>query len=353
MLAISEKPTSGSELAVMPYMLSLLPAVIVVTGNLLGGYYSLSYTIFALVGLVVLDWILPVRYTRPLPEHLAMPTVVLFLSVVCHTAAVFSLLYAVYTGILTGKFVAFAIISTGFNSGILGITAAHELIHHKGKKMQALGIWNLFITNYTHFYIEHRLGHHLRVGTWDDPVTARYNEGFYHFLGRAIPGQIRSAWQIETRRLDKEGRKALSWHNFVLRAFLLQVLVVVLLYLIGGWLLPTAYLGQSLVGIFLLEFVNYIEHYGLVRGKGEKVTIMHSWQSDRISSRFMLFELSRHADHHIKAYKPFHTLDSFENAYNLPSGYFGMFYIGLFPPIWFRMINPRLDRIRSATGDYI
>ncbi|MCU0355589.1 MAG: fatty acid desaturase, partial [Cytophagales bacterium] len=193
--------TWRQEAAVLPYALSLLPTAMVVAGNLAGGYAAAAYAVFALVGLVLLDWLLPARYTRPLPPQLAMPTVVLLLAVACHTAAVFSLLYAVYAGILTGKFLVFAAVSTGFNTGILGITAAHELIHRRERWLQSLGIWNLFLANYTHFHIEHRLGHHLRVGTWDDPVTARYNEGYYRFVARAIPGQVRSAWQIEAKRL--------------------------------------------------------------------------------------------------------------------------------------------------------
>ncbi len=340
-----------AEFSVLPYLLSLLPTVVVVAGNLLGGYYALAYAVFALVGLVALDWILPANHAKPSKLPLALPDVIMWLAVLCHTASVFSLLYGVYAGILAGKFIWFAAISTGFNSGIMGITAAHELIHRKEKLLRNLGIWNLFLSNYSHFYTEHRFGHHLRVGTWDDPVTARYNEGFYRFFVRAFTGQIRSAWQIEAKRLEKKGKNPLSPENFVLRAFSLQIFFLAALYFIGGWPLMLAHAAQSVVGFSLLEFVNYIEHYGLIRAKGEKVGVMHSWQSDRVSSRFMLYELSRHSDHHLKAYKPFHTLESHEEAYTLPSGYFGMFYIGLIPPLWFRMVNPILDRGTAAALD--
>ena len=106
----------------------------------------------------------------------------------------------------------------------------------------------------------------------------------------------------------------------------------------------TAYLVQATVAMLLLEVVNYIEHYGLVRARGEKVAAHHAWQSDRISSRFTLFELSRHSDHHLKAYKPFHTLDSHESPFFLPSGYFGMYYVALIPPLWFRIMNPIIEK---------
>jgi alkane 1-monooxygenase len=116
------------------------------------------------------------------------------------------------------------------------------------------------------------------------------------------------------------------------------------LYLTLGSAVGSAYLVQAAVAMLLLEFVNYIEHYGLVRAKGEKVGAHHAWQSDRISSRFTLFELSRHSDHHLKAYKPFHTLDSHESPFFLPSGYFGMYYVALIPPLWFRIMNPIIEK---------
>jgi alkane 1-monooxygenase len=115
---------------------------------------------------------------------------------------------------------------------------------------------------------------------------------------------------------------------------------MLVLFIVLGKLCFWAYLVHSVVAVILLEYVNYIEHYGLEREKGEKVNIHHSWQSDRVSSRFMLFELSRHSDHHLKASKPYYTLESHREAYVLPSGYFGMFYIALIPPLWFRMVNP-------------
>jgi alkane 1-monooxygenase len=113
-----------------------------------------------------------------------------------------------------------------------------------------------------------------------------------------------------------------------------------------------AYLVQSVVAVILLEYVNYIEHYGLKREKGKKVDVQHSWQSDTVSSRFMLFELSRHSDHHLKASKPYYTLESHQEAYILPSGYFGMFYIALIPPLWFRMVNPIITK-RTAHGNHL
>jgi alkane 1-monooxygenase len=341
--SITPTPPVNTYRQALPYLAGLLPAVLAIAGNLLGGYWAMMNTVFPLVILVLADWLLPKNARKPLPVSATIPDGILLLTVLLHTLAVASLVYGVYAGMLTEKWIWWAAVSTGFNSGIMGITAAHELIHRRERLMQHLGIWNLFLTNYTHFYIEHRLGHHVRVGTWDDPATARYNESVYQFLVRSIPGQWLSALQIEARRLRKHGRYPYSLRNFVVRAGLLQIAFTAALFLVLGPLAGWAYLIQSVLAFVLLEYVNYIEHYGLVRKKGERVSAHHAWQSDAISSRFTLFELSRHSDHHLKAAKPFYTLESHADGYMLPSGYFGMFYIGLIPPLWFRMINPIID----------
>ncbi|MGB3616840.1 MAG: fatty acid desaturase, partial [Catalinimonas sp.] len=207
----------------------------------------------------------------------------------------------------------------------------------------------LLLVNYLHFDVEHRRGHHVRVGTHADPATARWGEGFWAFLVRTVPGQFASAVELERERLAKR-RQSGPHLNFVWRAVALQVAVAAgLFWLLGGAALG-AYLVQSLVAVVLLEFVNYIEHYGLLRAEGERVGPHHAWQSDTLSSRFMLFELSRHADHHAHTVKPYHTLVSHAEGYQLPSGYFGVFYLGMIPPLWFRVIHPIIERHQARRG---
>lgn len=328
------------------YLLSLLPAILVIIGNLAGGYFTSMNIIFSAMLLPLVDWLLPANVQNPKPNSGIIPDFILLLAVLLHTTAVATLLYAIYTGIITEQWIWVAALSTGFSSGILGINAAHELIHRKEHWLQNLGIWNLFLSNYTHFYIEHRLGHHVRVGTHDDPATARYNESFYHFLFRTIPAQWKSALRIEAKRLAKHRKNMYGLQNFVFRALVCQTVFMAVLTLVLGTEVLWAYLLQSLLAFTLLEFVNYIEHYGLARQKSERVSVHHSWQSDAISSRFTLFELSRHSDHHMKAYKPYYLLESHEESYVLPSGYFGMFYVGLIPPLWFKLVNPILEKDR-------
>jgi alkane 1-monooxygenase len=325
------------------YALSFLPVLIAIVGNLTGGFWAAGNIIFSLVFMVIIDWFAPSdRYKIPQQDG-GLPDAVLLFSVLVHTLGLLSLVYGVWSGILSGGAVWLAAVSTGFAAGILGITAAHELIHRERDKwMQNLGIWNLFIVCYTHFFTEHRLVHHVKVGTVEDPATARYGESFYAFLVRTVPAQYLSALRTDARIQARKGHRPYGWHNFTVRASLLQLVFMALIYLGLGGLVLGAYIAQSVAAFFLLEYVNYIEHYGLVRADGERVGKQHAWQSDSISSRFTLFELSRHADHHMRASKPYYTLDSHDESPRLPAGYFGMFYLALIPPLFFKVVHPRI-----------
>jgi alkane 1-monooxygenase len=204
------------------YLLSLLPAVLVITGNLAGGYFTSINIIFSIILLPLADWLLPANVQKPKPNSGVIPDFILLLAVLFHTTAVATLLYAIYTGIITEQWIWVAALSTGFSSGILGINAAHELIHRKEHWLQNLGIWNLFLSNYTHFYIEHRLGHHVRVGLHDDPATASITKVFITFSFAPFQAQWKSALRIEAKRLAKHRKNMYGLQNFVFRALVCQ-----------------------------------------------------------------------------------------------------------------------------------
>jgi len=321
------------------YLAGFLPAILVLYGNLHGGIASSANMVFTLGLLVLIDLLLPNNSSQnPELDH-AIPDLWLILAVVVNVLCFGSLLNGIGSGQIAGSHRWTAAISTGLNSGLLGLNTAHELIHRKQRFFRFLGVCNLFVSFYSHFFIEHRLGHHARVATEKDPATARLGEGFYRFLVRTIPGQWWSALQIELRKPSlKIGDHRF---NFVLSTGLLQFGFFAVLFYLGKWL-AFAYLLQSLVAIFLLEYVNYIEHYGLLRNDGEKLSAIHAWQSDSIASRFSLFELSRHSHHHLQASVPYPELESMESPHRLPFGYFGMFYIALCPPLWFWMMDKRI-----------
>ncbi|MBL0047686.1 MAG: alkane 1-monooxygenase [Bacteroidetes bacterium] len=328
------------------YFLSLLPGMLAIVGNLLGGYYVWMNIIYVMFGLVVLDWLTKENKETPQgKEGDFVPDFILVLSFLVHSISVFTLLYGVYSGIISGGFIAVAVLSTAINSGISGIISAHEMIHRKQAIWRIIGIWNLVWVNYGHFFIEHIKGHHKWVGTIKDPATALRGESIYAFVWRTIPGQFKSAYKIECERLQKEGKNKRGWGNFVVRITVLQLLLCASIGLLFGLKILMVYLFQSLIAVLLLEYVNYIEHYGLVRNENEKYKATHAWQSDIVISRFSLFELSRHSDHHLKASKPYQTLATHASSPVLPSGYFGVFYIVLIPSLWYKRVHPLLDEM--------
>jgi len=329
------------------YLPSLIPGVLAVAGNLRGESWALGATVF--VGLLcVADWFF--RSDRSLPPSRSDRSLdlLLVLHVALNTAAIATLIQGVASGRLTPWRASDAALSTGLNSGISGIVVAHELIHRRSRAWRLLGVWNLLLVNYAYFYVEHIRGHHRWVGTRRDPSTARPGESVYRYLIRSIPQQFACALRIEATRLSKAGRWRYSPANFVVATTLLQVLVCLVLGLgIGGGVLE-AYLRQGLTAVVLLQVVSFLQHSGLERTAGARIAPAHSWQSDRISSRFLLMELPRHADHHCHASRPYHQLASRAESPTLPLGLFGTIPLLLVPPLWNAVARRATERARTS-----
>lgn len=331
----------------MMYPISLIPGSLVIAGNLSGGLYILVFPILFLTLYPILDKILKPDYSNEENTNSFFPDFILFLNVLAHTTSIIALFYGIQSGIIVGWSILFASVGTGLQSGISGINVAHELIHRKSSFWKLLGIWNLLIVNYAHFYVEHVKGHHKWVGTKRDPATARKNETVYFFIFRTIPQQFISAIQIETRRLEGQKKSLFGIYNHIIQLTIFQILIAVSVYLFLGFTVLAAYLIQSLIAILLLEMVNYIEHYGLSRDEAERVDFRHSWQSDSILSRGTLVDLTRHSDHHANASIPYHQLKSHKESPELPGGYFSLFYPALIPPVWFGMMNPKVEMLNN------
>jgi alkane 1-monooxygenase len=329
------------------YALSLVPVGLTVAGNLLGGYATLGNIVFTLVVLVVTDWLFKEAKNQPEAHSPLIADTVLVVHVAAHALAVGSLIYGAHTGFLHGGFLICAIISTGVNSGISGITVAHELIHRKSRLWQALGVWNLMLVNYAHFYIEHIKAHHKYAATDKDAATAHYGETVYGFVARTVPQQFVSALHIEAARLEKKGKFGYGLENFTVAASLVQLGISVGVFTMLGTASGVAYLVQSAIAIFLLEITNYAQHYGLHRNETERITAEHSWNSDNFSSRFFLLELPRHSDHHYYAARPYQELRTYEQSPTLPTGYLGLLPVVLTPPLWFKLIHPILEKSRT------
>lgn len=238
------------------------------------------------------------------------------------------------------------ITAMGLSCGILGINAAHELGHRHTWYEQWMSKVLLLSTLYMHFFIEHNRGHHKNVSTDEDPASARYGEWIYTFYFRTITGSWLSAWNMESERLKKKGIHTWSMQNEMLRYQFIQISLIVLIYLMWGMWPLLCFLGASLIGVLLLETVNYIEHYGLQRkkinGKYERTLPEHSWNSNHPLGRLLLLELSRHSDHHYMANRKYQILRHFDNSPQMPTGYPGMMLLSLWPPLWFKIMHKNI-----------
>jgi len=233
---------------------------------------------------------------------------------------------------------------------------AHELGHRTKRWERDLSRALLLTSLYMHFIIEHNRGHHRRVATPDDPASARHGETVYGFWVRSIVYSWLSAWEIEVDRLRKAGERPFGVKNEMIHALVWQGALLLAIVLLFGPEAAVAFVGAALIGILLLETVNYIEHYGLRRvmnaaGTYGRVQHVHSWNSDHLVGRIMLFELTRHSDHHWKASKKYQALQGLEDAPQLPTGYPGMMLLSLAPPLFFGVMHPRLDAlVARGTG---
>jgi alkane 1-monooxygenase len=242
--------------------------------------------------------------------------------------------------------------SMGLLCGSFGINVAHELGHRTKKYEQVFSKALLLTSLYMHFYIEHNKGHHKNVATPQDPASARYNEPVYTFYLRSVIFSYLSAWKIANSEMKKQGLPVLHWKNEMLQIQVIQLLFVTAIVLMFGWLITFYFLNAALIGFLMLETVNYIEHYGLQRkqradGNYERAMPQHSWNSNHILGRLMLFELSRHSDHHYMASKKYQVLQHHDDAPQLPTGYPGSMILSLFPPLWFYVMNKKIRQLQA------
>ncbi|HEX6228602.1 MAG TPA: alkane 1-monooxygenase [Solirubrobacterales bacterium] len=231
--------------------------------------------------------------------------------------------------------------------GGIGINTAHELGHKRESLERWLSRIALAQTGYGHFYIEHNRGHHVRVATPEDPASARLGESFWAFLPRTVVGSLRSAWGIEAERLGRLGKSQWSWHNDILTAWAMTAALFAALAIFFGPVVLPYLLIQGVLGFSLLEVVNYLEHYGLLRqkredGRYERCRAEHSWNSNNVASNVLLFHLQRHSDHHAYPTRRYQALRHVDEAPQLPTGYAGMIVLAWMSPLWRRVMDPKL-----------
>jgi len=240
----------------------------------------------------------------------------------------------------------------GMSCGILGINAAHELGHRTTWYEQLMSKMLLLTTLYMHFFIEHNRGHHKNVSTDADPASSRFGETVYAFYFRTIWGSWMSAWHLEAEKLKRNNLPFWSIKNEMLKFQIIQLILLISIGLVFGGTTLLFFIVGSLIGILLLETVNYIEHYGLRRKKNgdkyERTLPIHSWNSNHPLGRLILLELSRHSDHHYMASRKYQILRHFDESPQMPTGYPGMLLLSLFPPLWFKLMHRRIDTYRQT-----
>jgi len=346
----------------------LIPAVVIL-GLYLGTYWNGLSLLFVFVLIPAIDRIIGLDTSNLPPEekeHVGEEFYYRFVTY-CWTYFQFAFLVWACHEVSIGKlnypfeWVAFTI-GCGLVTGGIGITVAHELGHKKSKLEQFYSQALLMTVCYMHFFIEHNRGHHVYVATPLDPATARKRQHVYSFWLQSVIHGYLHAWKLETESLRRKGKGTLSASNHMIWYAVLPVIFCALLtwWFSQGqaginWQVPLFFFAQSVVAFTLLELVNYVEHYGISRkqtapNQFERVNPMHSWNASHLISNFFLFQLQRHSDHHYNAIKRYQILDHYDESPQLPFGYPTMVLAAMIPPVWFRMMDERLEEWEKRAG---
>ena len=345
----------------LKYLAALTIPLSMVIGLYFKGYFSFFTPFYAFVFIPVLELLLPLdnsnlsEGSRASIAKNKLFDYMLYLNIpVVFGLLVFTLWDISNNNYTTMEHLGLAL-SLGMVLGTNGINVAHELGHRHASYERFLGKLLLMPSCYMHFYIEHNFGHHLHAATREDPATARYNQTVYSFWVSSVIRQYVNAWKLQLQLLGRENTSFLSIKNDMFWYSLLQLTYAFAIYFIFGLQALYFALAAAIVGFLLLETVNYIEHYGLMRGKlasgrYERVQEIHSWNSNHIIGRIVLYELTRHSDHHYKSSKKYQTLDCFEASPQMPYGYPTSMVLSLVPPLWFNIMNPRIPAEMKPTA---
>ena len=336
----------------LPFALSLTFVPIAAMAVTYGGVWTMGGAIYGLMLIPIADTFVGLNTENAAKESgggFFWYRVITWAWVPIQLAIIFSLIAVAGTGRLSENELLVAAVSTGLMTGGTGITYAHEMMHQRNRFERALAEILMTSTLYGHFCIEHIAGHHVKVATLKDTVTARFGEAFYWFFPRAVFGSLFSAWGIQRLRLRRRGRSIWHLSNAFWRYSFAYAVFLAVAYALAGWFGMELFVLQAFVAILLLENINYVEHYGLMRrplglGRYEPVQPHHSWNASHRLTNYFLINLQRHSDHHINPMRRFPALQHYDEtqAPQLPFGYPAMLLIALVPPLWFRLMDPKV-----------
>lgn len=337
----------------LKYLLAYLLPLTGALGIYLGGVWSFGAFYFSFLLIPLVELITPARGGNVDPEDEQERSESRFFDLLLYGNLPVLLgliaygLHVATSSDLTSLEIIGMVFNLGTLVGTLGINVGHELGHRTEKFDQYVAQTLLTTGLYNHFFIEHNRGHHKNVSTPEDPATSRRGETIYAFWLRSTFDGYRGAWRLESERLRRAGLAFWSWDNLMLRFTLAKFGYLAVVFLFFGLTGLIMAIFIAIVGFLLLESVNYIEHYGLMRkklpnGRYEAVSPRHSWNSDHEVGRIVLYELTRHSDHHFRATRKYQVLRNFESSPELPLGYPGSILLSLVPPLWFRVMHKRI-----------
>ena len=337
----------------LKYLAAYINPALAVIGLWLGGVYAWATVIFSFVLIPILDQISPIdsnNHDEDTKQKLLSKRIfdwLLYLNIPVVYGTIGYFVYQLNHTVMSTEVLTGHILSVGIVIGSCGINVAHELGHRKESFHQRMSQILLLPALYMHFFIEHNRGHHRFVATKDDPATARKGDWLFVFWLRSLYGCYTKAWKLESERLQKKNISILSFHNQMINFTLLQFVYLAAVFAYSSTSVLVIIMLTALVGVLLLETINYTEHYGLLRGRRdngryERVRPHHSWNANYSFGRIALYELTRHSDHHFIASKKFQVLDHHEDAPVLPFGYPAMILIAFIPPLWFHLMDKRI-----------
>jgi len=326
--------------AVLPFLLPCLVPALVLTAYWNGAAWAFRAVIWSYLAALVLDFVGGEDTSEPRGDAaIGFCRLITWLWFPLQLAVIVTGLVAV-TVSPDWRTLYVVSIAAGGISGMFGIPVAHELMHRSSRLERTLAELQMSLFTYAHFCIEHVEGHHHNVGLRRDPATARFGESLYAFLPRTVLGGYLDAWRLEIARLRAAGHAVHGPHNRMLRYLVLQLVMIVAIAAAFGGRGVAFFLFQSAVGILIVEVLNYVEHYGIRRREHEPVTDRHSWNSSHRISNWLMFNVPRHSDHHADAARAYPQLRHAGADRQLPVGYFAMFVLALFPPLWRSVMDP-------------
>ena len=334
----------------LKYLMSYSIALFAFIGISLGGFYNYLAVIFTFVFIPVLEIIVKKsdeKYTDeekknrnldPFFDFLLYLNIPIVFGIFFFSLEKLALTSSVYD-------VIGIILSASIVMATNGINVGHELGHRKSIIARTCSKLLYLPCQYMHFYIEHNFGHHINVATPEDPATAKYKQTVYSFWITSVIRTYISAWEIQLKLLKVSKRSFFSIKNDMVFYTLFQLAFLVFIYYNFGLFLTFLSIVMSVVSFLFLETINYVEHYGLLRkkepsGRYERVKPHHSWNSNHTIGRIVLYELTRHSDHHFKSSKKYQVLESLDECPHLPHGYPTSILLSLIPPLWFSIMNP-------------